>query len=78
MLALAGAALQYADTAPAHVADPLVAQLVGGLRHNKRPVVVDEITAGKHIVEETQKASDITRREEAHIERHGDVPLHDA
>lgn len=45
---------------------------------HKGPVVVEEITVGKRIVEETQKVSDTIRREEAHIEPHVDVPLHDA
>jgi uncharacterized protein (TIGR02271 family) len=45
---------------------------------HKRPVVVEEITLSKRIREETQKVSDTIRREEAHIEPHGRVPLHDA
>jgi stress response protein YsnF len=44
---------------------------------HKRPVVVEEITVGKRMLEETQQVSDTVRREEARIEPHGDVRLHE-
>ena len=39
----------------------------------KRPVVREEIEIGKRQVEETQRVSGTVRREEARIEREGDV-----
>jgi len=44
----------------------------------KRPVVVEEISLGKRVHQDTQKVSDTVRREEAHIETHGRAPLHEA
>lgn len=44
----------------------------------KRPVVVEEITVGKRLVEETTQVSDMVRREEARIEPHGDISVHDS
>jgi uncharacterized protein (TIGR02271 family) len=43
---------------------------------HKRPVVVEEVTLGKRVIEDTQKVSDTIRREEARIEEHGDVRVH--
>jgi stress response protein YsnF len=40
---------------------------------HKRPVVVEEVTLGKRVIEDSQKVSDTVRREEARIEHHGDV-----
>jgi stress response protein YsnF len=45
---------------------------------HKRPVVVEEIRVGKRTVEDKQWVSDTIRREEARIEPHGDVHLHEA
>jgi uncharacterized protein (TIGR02271 family) len=42
----------------------------------KRPVVVEEITLGKRTVQDTEEVSDTVRREEAHVERHGNVRVH--
>jgi stress response protein YsnF len=42
----------------------------------KRPVVVEEITLGKRTVQDTQEVSDTVRREEAHVEHHGNVRVH--
>jgi uncharacterized protein (TIGR02271 family) len=39
----------------------------------KQPVVREEVSLGKRQVQETKQVSDTTRREEAHIERKGDV-----
>jgi uncharacterized protein (TIGR02271 family) len=39
----------------------------------KQPVVREEITLGKRQVQDTQQVSEPIRREEAHIEREGDV-----
>jgi uncharacterized protein (TIGR02271 family) len=39
-------------------------------------VVVEEITVGKRSVQEKQQVSGTVRREEAHVEPHGDVRLH--
>ncbi|MBV9329759.1 MAG: YsnF/AvaK domain-containing protein [Chloroflexi bacterium] len=39
----------------------------------KRPVVYEEVEVGKQQVQETQRVSDTVRREEARIEREGDV-----
>ena len=41
----------------------------------KRPVVTEEIRIGKRPVEETEQVSGTVRREEARIEREGDVSL---
>jgi uncharacterized protein (TIGR02271 family) len=43
---------------------------------HKRPVVVEEVTLGKRVIEDSQTVSDTVRREEARIEEHGDVRLH--
>jgi uncharacterized protein (TIGR02271 family) len=42
----------------------------------KRPMVVEEITLGKRVIDDTQEVSDTIRREEARIEEHGDVRAH--
>ncbi len=42
----------------------------------KQPVVREEVAMGKRQVQETQRVSDTVRREEAHIERSGDVTIH--
>jgi uncharacterized protein (TIGR02271 family) len=42
----------------------------------KRPVVVEEITVAKRGVQETAQLSDTVRREEARIEPHGDINVH--
>jgi len=39
----------------------------------KQPVVREEITLGKRQVQDTQQVSETVRREEAHIEREGDL-----
>ena len=39
----------------------------------KQPVVYEEVEVGKTQVQETRKVSDTVRREEARIEREGDV-----
>jgi len=39
----------------------------------KQPVVREEVSLGKRQVQETQQVSDTVKREEAHIERQGDV-----
>ena len=44
----------------------------------KRAVVTEEISVGKQQIEETQHVSDTVRREEARIEREGDVELKQA
>ncbi len=41
----------------------------------KQPVVREEVSLGKRQVQETQQVSDTVRREEAHIEREGDVNI---
>jgi len=41
----------------------------------KRPVVREEITVGKQAVEETERVSGTVRREEARVERTGDVEV---
>jgi uncharacterized protein (TIGR02271 family) len=43
---------------------------------DKTAVVREEIEVGKRPVQETEHVSDTVRREEAHIERSGDVPVH--
>jgi uncharacterized protein (TIGR02271 family) len=43
----------------------------------KQTVETGEIALGKRQVQETQRVSDTVRREEAHIEREGDAPIHD-
>jgi len=43
---------------------------------NKRTVVREEVELGKRVVQDTQQVRDNVRREEAHIEREGDVPIH--
>jgi stress response protein YsnF len=45
---------------------------------HKRPVVVEEVTLGKRRVQDSQTVSDTVRREEARIEREGDVRLQDS
>ena len=44
---------------------------------HKRPVVVEEITVGKRALHERQSVSERIRREQAHIEPHGDASTHD-
>jgi stress response protein YsnF len=44
---------------------------------HKRPVVVEEVTLGKRLVQDTQTVKDTVRREEARIEEHGQARLHD-
>ena len=44
----------------------------------KRAVLTEEISVGKQQIEETQHVSDTVRREEARIEREGDVELKQA
>jgi len=41
----------------------------------KQPVVTEEISVGKRLVQETQEVSGTVRREEARLEREGDVNL---
>jgi stress response protein YsnF len=41
----------------------------------KRPVVVEEITVGKRIVQDKETVSDTVRREEVHVEPHGDIRI---
>jgi uncharacterized protein (TIGR02271 family) len=41
----------------------------------KQPVVREEVSLGKRAVQDTQQVSDTVRREEAHIERAGDVNI---
>jgi uncharacterized protein (TIGR02271 family) len=41
----------------------------------KQPVVREEVALGKRSVQETQRVSDTVRREEAHVEREGDVNI---
>src|SRR5205085_4793775 len=41
----------------------------------KQPVVREEIGLGKRPVQETKRVSDTVRREEAHVEREGDVDI---
>jgi uncharacterized protein (TIGR02271 family) len=41
----------------------------------KQPVVREEVSLGKRAVQDTQQVSDTVRREEAHIEREGDVNI---
>jgi uncharacterized protein (TIGR02271 family) len=45
---------------------------------HKGPVVIEERTLSKRIVEETQKVSDSIPREVAHIQPRRDVPLRDS
>jgi len=45
---------------------------------HKQPVVVEEISVGKRISQETQNVSETVRREEAHVESHGEADLHNA
>ena len=42
---------------------------------DKRPVVYEEVRVGKRQVQETERVSDTVRREEARIEREGDVEV---
>ena len=42
----------------------------------KQAVVREEVAIGKQSVQETQRVTDSVRREEAHIERDGDIALH--
>jgi uncharacterized protein (TIGR02271 family) len=44
---------------------------------DKRAVVTEEINVGKRQVQETEQVSDTVRREEARIEREGDVHVDD-
>ena len=44
----------------------------------KQAVVVEELRIGKHVVEETQQVTDTVRREEARIEREGEVAVRSA
>ena len=44
---------------------------------HKRPVVVEEVTLGKRVVQETQTVKDTVRREEARIDQHGQARLHE-
>ncbi len=41
----------------------------------KNTVVTGEVALGKHTLQETQQVTDTVRREEAHIEREGDVKV---
>jgi uncharacterized protein (TIGR02271 family) len=41
----------------------------------KQPLVREEVALGKRPVQETKQVSDTIRREEAHIEREGDVAI---
>jgi uncharacterized protein (TIGR02271 family) len=41
----------------------------------KQPVVREEVSMGKRPIEETKRVSDTVRREEAHVEREGDVDV---
>jgi len=41
----------------------------------KQPVVREEVAMGKRPVQETRQVSDTVRREEAHVEREGDVGI---
>ena len=43
----------------------------------KRPVVTEEIAVGKREVQDTEEVTGTVRREEAHIEREGDVDVRD-
>jgi uncharacterized protein (TIGR02271 family) len=42
----------------------------------KHPVVREELLVGKRAVQENSQVTDIVRREEAHLERVGDVSVH--
>jgi uncharacterized protein (TIGR02271 family) len=44
---------------------------------SKRPVVVEEITLAKRTVTETAHVTDTVRREEARIDPHGDITVHE-
>ena len=43
----------------------------------KTPVVTGEVTLEKRIVQETQRVTDTTRREELRVEQEGNAPIHD-
>jgi len=43
---------------------------------SKQTVATGEVAIGKRQVQETQQVSEAVRREKAHIEREGDVPIH--
>ncbi len=43
----------------------------------KQPVVREEVSLGKRQVQETQRVTDTVKREKAHLERDGNVPIHD-
>ena len=43
----------------------------------KQPVVREEVSLGKRQVQETQQVSETVKREKAHLEREGNVPIHD-
>ncbi|TME64925.1 MAG: YsnF/AvaK domain-containing protein [Chloroflexi bacterium] len=42
---------------------------------DKQPVESEEVSLGKRQVQETQRVSDTVRREEARVERQGDVDV---
>ena len=42
----------------------------------KRPVVKEEVTVGKGVVQETERVGGEVRKEEVRVERHGDVDIH--
>lgn len=44
----------------------------------KTPVVTGEVRVGKQVVQDNQQVSDTVRREEAHIERQGDINVRDS
>jgi uncharacterized protein (TIGR02271 family) len=42
----------------------------------KRPVITEEVTVGKRIVQETERVGGEVRKEEVHVEREGHVTVH--
>jgi uncharacterized protein (TIGR02271 family) len=44
---------------------------------HKQPVVKEEVNVGKRKVQDTEHVSETVRREEAHVERKGDVKVED-
>lgn len=42
---------------------------------HKRPLVVEEITIGKRMLQETQSVSETVRREQVRIDPHGDASV---
>lgn len=44
---------------------------------SKQTVGTEEVAVGKRKVQETQQVSDTVRKEKAHVEREGNVPIHD-